>query len=206
MCFNAPVSLTAFIIGAVGSIRLFTLGYKAEALFYFWVVLMQLVEYFLWKNQPCNKTNLRVTNAGMFINHLEPVALWVGILLFSKRELPFLANVLLLFYLLLTIYYTKLFFEKNKLQCTTETPESSPHLHWKWNYGQHYKFYYSVFLLCLIVLSVFGLNNGTINAFMVITSYFVSYLIYSDKHSVGAMWCFFAAFGPWVIPYLNDLI
>ena len=58
MCFNAPVSLTTFLIGIIGSIRLFYLNYKAEAIFYAWVVLMQLIEFFLWRNQPCNKTNL----------------------------------------------------------------------------------------------------------------------------------------------------
>jgi len=206
MCFNAPVSLTTFLIGIIGSLRLFYLNYKAEAIFYAWVVLMQLIEFFLWRNQPCNKTNLILTNIGMLINHLEPIALWVGIILFSKKELPSFVNILLLLYLVLTIYYSKVFFNKNKIECTTETPESSPHLHWKWNYGQSYVIYYAYFLFCLVILSIFGLSNGTINAFIVVASYLISYAIYADKHSVGAMWCFFAAFGPWVIPFLNDLI
>ena len=99
MCFIAPVSLTTFLIGIIGSLRLFYLNYKAEAIFYAWVVLMQLIEFFLWRNQPCNKTNLIVTNIGMLINHLEPIALWVGIILFSKKELPTFVNILLLIYL-----------------------------------------------------------------------------------------------------------
>ena len=74
-----------------------------------------------------------------------------------------------------------LFFNKNKIECTTETPESSPHLHWKWNYGQSYVIYYAYFLFCLVILSIFGLSNGTINAFIVVASYLISYAIYADK-------------------------
>jgi hypothetical protein len=206
MCFNAPVSLTTFLIGIIGSFRLYILNYKPEAIFYAWVVLMQLIEFVLWRNQPCNKTNLFMTNLGMIVNHLEPIALWVGILLFSQKELPFLVNVLMIVFLVTTLYYTRLFLRKNKIKCTTETEESSPHLHWKWNYGPYYIPYYSLFLLCLFVLSVFGLNHGTINALLLVTSYLVSYVLYSDTKSVGAMWCFFAAFGPWLIPLLNDLV
>lgn len=206
MCFNAPVSITTFLIGIIGSIRLYKLNFKAEALFYSWVVLMQLVEYFLWKNQPCNDTNLIVTNAGMLINHLEPIALWIGIILFSEKQLPLPINIILLLYLFITIQYTRTYFQKNKLKCTSPTPESSPHLHWKWNYGKHYQYYYSFFLICLVLLSLYGLKNGSINAFLLVASYLLSYVIYGDKHSVGAMWCLFAAFVPWIIPYLNDLI
>ena len=206
MCFNAPVSLLAFIIGIIGSIRLFMLDYKPEAIFFAWVSLMQVIEFFLWKNQPCNKTNLAVTNIGMFINHMEPIVLWIAILIFSKKELPLPVNIMLMVFLLFTIYYTKIYLTKNKLKCTSETPESSPHLHWKWNYGQNYKLYYGFFLFCLILLSIYGLKQGIVSAFIILLSYFISYVIYGDKHSVGAMWCFFAAFCPYIIPHLHEFI
>jgi hypothetical protein len=167
---------------------------------------MQLVEYFLWKNQPCNNTNLLVTNVGMLINHLEPIVLWIGIILFSDKQLPLLVNIILLLYLFITIQYTREYFKKNKLKCTSPTPESSPHLHWKWNYGKYYQYYYSFFLICLVLLSLYGLKNGAINSLILVSTYLLSFVIYGDKHSIGAMWCLFAAFAPWIIPYLNDLI
>jgi hypothetical protein len=206
MCFNAPVSLLAFIIGIIGSIRLFMLDFKPEAIFFGWVTLMQIIEFFIWKNQPCNKINLAVTNIGMFINHMEPIVLWMAILIFSKKELPLPVNIILMIFLLFTICYTKMYFKKNKIECTTETPTSTPHLHWKWNYGQNYKLYYGFFLFCLILLSIFGLKDGFVSAFILLLSYFVSYVIYGSTHGFGSIWCFIGALSPWIIPTLHALI
>ena len=107
MCFNSRVSIITFIIGILGSINLFNLGYKPESFFYAWVVLMQLIEFFLWRNQPCNETNKKISNLGMFINHMEPIVFWIAILFFHANRLPLWVNLYMLFYLVFTLIYTK---------------------------------------------------------------------------------------------------
>jgi hypothetical protein len=66
MCVNAEISLGTYIVGVLGAAVLYWRVRRAEALFYFWVVQMQLVEFFLWQNQPCiegvnvNRANVEV--------------------------------------------------------------------------------------------------------------------------------------------------
>ena len=66
MCFNATTSLITFTISLMSSIYLLYNGIyknnKNDILFGILVILiglMQLIEYFLWNNQKCNKKNHR---------------------------------------------------------------------------------------------------------------------------------------------------
>lgn len=224
MCFNEKVSLMTYTAGMSGSAALLSLNKLPEALFYGCVSQMQLVDYFLWKNQPCditeknricnkdslvncNKTNKNVTATGIIINHLEPLVLFGGITLFSKKTLPL--SIIILFYIfmiLISIYTIHIFTKEEKTDnnnlCTTVSEESNPHLHWKWN-GESFNYIvYPLFVIILILLSYYGLENGHINAMLVLIGYLVSWKIYGNKRSTGAMWCFMAAFAPWLLYFI----
>jgi len=213
MCFNAPVSLLTYIFGMYFSYILYVKGFKAEAVFYGWVIQMQLIEYFLWKNQPAclsvfsgqnsdniiYKNNIFISKIGIFINHLQPIVLWLVILYFYGR-LPDVINYIMILFGIFTFYYTKNVIESNEV--TIVTPESKPYLHWKWNYGNNHTYYYIYFLMTMILLSLYGLKKGYINASLIIISYTISYLIYEKKHAIGAMWCFSAAFAPLLLAIL----
>ena len=193
MCFNPHVSLATYMIGTLGSFLLYKHGRIPEALFYAWVVQMQLVELLLWKSQDCSQTNVDVSKAGIIINHLEPVMLWLAI----PRTLPVHVQLLMGLYLAATAWYTRKVFTET--QCTTVTPDSAPHLYWRWNEGVNAGPYYGLFLATLVCLSVYGLPSGHLNAMVVLVSFALSYYIYRDKHTVGSMWCFAAAFAPWAL-------
>lgn len=204
MCFNKEVSLVTYFTGMIGAALLFKENYRPEAIFYAWVIQMQLIEYFLWKNQPCNTStntnNVNTTKFGIIVNHMEPIVLWLAILYLSKKKLPSVINYFMFFFILLTILYT--INTLKKIECTTVTDESSPHLHWKWNREEYSGLYYGIFLLALVLVSYYGLEKGNINSLIIFISFMVSYYVYRDKHSVGAMWCFMAAFGPWLLLFL----
>jgi hypothetical protein len=108
MCYNANVSLGTYIIGMIGSIYLYTLNYIPESILYTFVIQMQLIEYFLWKNQECKKTNEITTKLGIIINHLEPIAFYIGILLFSIKTLPLFVHVMVLIYMIIIYNYIHL--------------------------------------------------------------------------------------------------
>jgi hypothetical protein len=206
MCFNAQVSIITYIIGLIGSYQLYKYKFVPEAVFYAWVIQMQLIEYFLWKNQPCSGSNIEpnknISKIGIIVNHFEPIILWLAIIYYSKKKLPNWVHILMIVFCITSYYYTKQVIADN--ECTTVTKESEPHLYWKWNnQGPHYILYYTYFLIALIVLSLYGLQNGHINALLVITSYIFSMMIYRKTHTVGAMWCFAAAFGPFILLYLH---
>lgn len=218
MCFNEKVSLITYLAGLSGSAALLTKNKIPEALFYGWVSQMQLVDYFLWKNQPCeitstnkickkdelvncNKTNNYITGAGIIINHLEPFILFMGIVLYSKKTLPLGIIIFFIIFMVLISLYTIHIFAKDNDDnlCTTVSETSDPHLHWKWNNESYHGIIYILFLIIIIVLSYFGLEKGYINAIIAFIAYIASYIIYKDKKSVGAMWCFGAAFVPWLL-------
>ena len=50
MCFNSEVSLATYFTGLTGCYTLYKMNKVPESLFFGWVVQMQLVDYFLWKN------------------------------------------------------------------------------------------------------------------------------------------------------------
>jgi hypothetical protein len=224
MCFSENVSLATYLTGMSGSAALLSSNKIPEALFYGFVSQMQLVDYFLWKNQPCeitesnricnkeslincNQTNKNVTTAGIIINHLEPLALFGGIVLFSKKTLPL--SVIILFYIfmiVISIYTIYIVTKEEELEekklCTTVSEESNPHLHWKWN-GESFNYIvYPFFIIILILLSYYGLEDGYINATLVVIGYLISWKIYGNKRSTGAMWCFMAAFAPWILYFI----
>ena len=135
------------------------------------------------------------------------------------KRIPALVNLFMAAFTALTAWYTKNIFSDH-LPITAVSEESRPHLHWHWNEGSPALIFYPLFVISLILLSVFGLrrsqNNiaslknsewyfGICNALVVTVSYVWSYLIYGKHHAVGAVWCFMAAFGPYILLYLYDL-
>jgi len=199
MCFNQQVSIATYLIGMIGSWKLLNRGFIITAVFFAWVIQMQLIEFILWRNQTCLETNKRVTRLGILFNHLQPIVLWICILYFSNMKLPLLLNVFMIAFVIFTIHYTYGAYVRAK--CTTVSKESSPHLHWRWNESRNNKEYYASFLLALVLLFTYGVPDGQEVAIITIVSYAISYYVYQDNHSVGAMWCFAAAFAPWIINY-----
>jgi hypothetical protein len=226
MCYSENVSLFTYFTGMAGSAALLTSNKVPEALFYGWVVQMQLVDYFLWKNQPCqiteknkicnkeelvncNDTNKNVTKAGVVINHLEPLILLGGITLFSKKKLPLFVIILFcIFMILISLYTVNIFNQMDKTDnvCTTVSNQSNPHLDWKWNHADFNMIVYPLFLTMLVLLSYYGLENGHINAGMILIGFLTSWKIYGNKRSTGAMWCFMAAFAPWLLYFIYNKI
>jgi hypothetical protein len=162
---------------------------------------MQFIEFLIWNNLECNSFNNYVTKLGIIINHMEPIVLWIGILLFSSKKLHNIIHLLVFIYIIWAIIYTRKVFDKS---CTIITEDSKPHLHWLWNDGENAKIFYAYFLFMFVVLSIYGLENGYLHSVMILLSFVLSYYIYGDKHSVGAMWCFAAAFAPLILYNLYE--
>lgn len=225
MCFNENISLLTFLSGISGSISLATLKLIPESIFFGWVSNMQLIEYFLWKNQPCNITkenkicsdedikkcnniNQYTTTSGIIVNHLEPFIMFISILIFSKKILPLWLIILTcIFLIMISIYTINQIKNKKDIseKCTYVTKESNPHLYWQWNYNNFntiFKFnlyIYLFFLIIIILLSYFGFTYNILSSLIILISYLISYIIYNKKKLTGSMWCLAAAFAPWIL-------
>ncbi|KAF6252720.1 hypothetical protein COO60DRAFT_1643851 [Scenedesmus sp. NREL 46B-D3] len=209
MCFNARVSITTYLVGLAGCAELYRQGRAAEAMFYAWVVHMQLIEFFLWRLQPqCSADpawalgqNALVSKAGLIINHLEPVVLWLAIsyLPQGSRQLPGWMHAVMVGFVLATAEYSRRVLSEQESLVTTVTPESAPHLHWKWNEGRGGGLYYAAFVAVLCALAHYGLAYGRQNTVIIAASFAASFAVYGKQHSVGAMWCFAASLAPWLL-------
>ena len=84
MCVNAKTSITAFILGTIINIAVI-LYFKTNiitiiCIMWEWVIMMQLSEFLIWKDQKCGKINKIGTDMALFFNLTQP--LFVYILLF----------------------------------------------------------------------------------------------------------------------------
>jgi hypothetical protein len=195
MCYSENISITTYIVGLIGCGILIKYNYYVEAVIYFWVIQMQLVEYFIWRNQNCNIVNKNVTKIGLLVNNLEPVVLWLGIYLFSKKILPDWVNYVMIVFVVISLIYS---YQVYGDYCTNVTEESKPYLYWKWNTGKYFEYYYAFFLIVINILCIYGVENGYKAAIIINTLFFTSRMIYSKYNSVGNLWCFATAFAPFI--------
>lgn len=206
MCYSSEVSLLTYSTGMLGCWYLYKSGRKIESIFYAWVIQMQLIEFFLWRNQFGKNSsqsdlvkyaNKVFTYAGILVNHAEPIVLWLAVMYYTKKKLPlWVTSYMLMFTIVISKYTMEVLM---RADYTTVTKESSPHLYWKWNNGDNGKVIYGIFLGALIVLFCQLPKTGKFNAFLATVSFGLSYYIYRDKKVVGSMWCFASAFAPWIL-------
>lgn len=261
MCISAQFSFFAYISALSGCTVLWRKKFRAEAIFYFVVAQMQLVEmvlhltsspllplhppllasppssaFLLTSPHTCGGTltqtqragNLIATNTGIVINHLEPLALWIGIE--YEQGFSYYLTVarhhhsdhhhyyrrsiwkwMCMYMALATIYTASSF--------TTEITRFSEkgdrlfrhkrHLVWAWNSSPYENDqnnlaaigFYGFFLVTLNLLSL-GLMipdcRGSIHATFVTLSFIVAHLISSEGYA-GSLWCLMASFAPWLL-------
>jgi hypothetical protein len=202
MCHSTFASAISFLAGMSGSAALYTYDLTAEAIFFAWVTLMQLFEFVIHVNDSCNWVNVTMTKFAIIVNHTEIIALWIGILIARKRILPHFVNVAMAIFSLTSVLYTSLVITE---ECTIVTEESYPYLYWTWNEKQFAPVFYIFFLGCMAMLSAYGLEFALFHTILTFLSYAISFAIYQTSHSVGSMWCFAAAFTPWITLVFVDV-
>lgn len=226
MCFNATTSLLTFSLTLVTSLYLYYTGYKNNdksdtmtSLLVILIGLMQLIEYFLWKNQNCNFINHFFSLLIMVVLFLQPVLMiiyWYYVNSIKKMDSYPLYYIA--FFSLVTLY-TLYWLNKTKL-CSKPT-NNSCRLVWS-PFTQLYSKNIVLFFLwltlyfigCIIVFTKMSKNFDDILkykfrylflpfTFMVAGLYTIItlglnsvnpfyYLSYSDIF--GSTWCFMAVF------------
>ena len=203
MCYDKQTSITTYIVGSLASIYLILSqnnSYKIAGSFFLFVSQMQLIEYLIWKHKvKCDEYNIKVSNIGSILNHLQPIILYLCIRLFNKdlsKNNIQIMNILLGIYILSALIYSK---DVYPLDCTTLDNEN--HLYWKWNHKNNNISFYLLFLVILVLLSYYGFNKpyNIIFACIIIGTYLLSLYKYKNTKAVGAIWCWFAAIIPSVI-------
>jgi len=202
MCFSEQMSIIAFSVGMIGSILVYSMGKiydKIGGLWFMFVSCMQLVDFFLWRNQTCNRTNYITNIVGIILNHLQPIVLGI-IILFVNTELSY-QDVKTILYILLVYICTMVPYTWQcivKTQCTLKN--NNNHMDWKWNSMHAAIFVYFVYLVTLFLLFYWFVPvYGFLYAFAVVCTLIFSIIFYNKE--IGNMWCFFTIFLP-ILYYL----
>ena len=209
MCFSYESSIISLLVGTISSIFVFLLGGyfdKIVGSWFLYVSLMQGIDAILWKHQTCDNFHKNVTLIGSLLNSSQPFFLVSLFYIFSKdfNMLPSFITILL--YGLYGIFINDFF--KNhpdNYYCTSPRP-GDPHLVWNWTVGEKRILNWLVYLLTLILLAKFGLNEKRGNLFggSILLGLVLSYFMY-PRESIGSLWCFFTALTPPIYLILRKL-
>jgi hypothetical protein len=199
MCFSFEASISAFVLGILGSVLIFRLGTvddKIFGLFFGYVSLMQGIEGVLWKHQKCDDFHKNVTSLGMILNMSQPLFLLFASRLFypSNKNITLLYAIALL-YMSYEIYHFIQFQQTS--HCTTPQKDD-PHLIWSWLNMKDTYITWTVYLSTLFLMFTFGMksiNSGLFAGFGGLITALLSSMFYPGR-SVGSIWCFFTAFIP----------
>lgn len=203
MCFSERVSWLTLASAWSGCLALAAAGephLQALAGFLAWVAAMQMVEAMLWRHPGCSETNGLVSGAGAVINHAEPLVLFVLARCMLRPRSPAAARAALVLvaastavFGALTVQYLRRPLED---RCTRRTPDG---LVWQWNdLGSGTKLYV-LFVAALVATLYAYLPDPWFMIGAVLLTFGASHAMYRNRKMVGSMWCFFAAFLPWVL-------
>lgn len=168
--------------------------------FYLFVSLMQLVEYFIWKDINC-KTGLNMIGAslGPILNHLQPVVmlLLLSYYMKSSKRVPkfglYALNTVYLFYVF--VKYIEYIYNKDNLCVKTN---SCGHINWTWKGKFDYIFYFAV----SIVNSLNYLENTNFMVTFIISYILLFISIFQFNKNIGEFWCLMVT----GVPFANIFI
>jgi hypothetical protein len=194
MCFSEPVSWATWVINVAGVTRAYSTGNaqtKTLALILLYVGSMQAFEALLWRDP----TNKALATTAMLVNHTQPLVFW-GL----SRKLPAKdvnkkkhADMLAAAYAAVATTYT---LQVDDRTLVKETPCG---LQWTWNYGKYAPVMYASYLASVLAtLDAYYDDSKNLSALFLAT-FATSVAIYQDRNMIGSMWCFFAAFLPWLL-------
>ena len=213
MCWNEQISLNTFLFSGFVLLLIiynnaFT-QYKIEELNNKWiylflasVFLMQLTEFFIWRNIKNKYYNSFFTIIAGILLIIQPM---FSIMILSNKDIKY---TLLICYLLVVVYYIIAYnlFTKN----THSIISKSGHLIWLFNDKNKIGHIFWLFWFFFFLFSFFYEKKWS-GLFFAIATLIISYLTYKNDGTIGSMWCwvvnsmmiFYAFYLLIVLPFLE---
>lgn len=182
MCWSAEVSLETFIFSFGVFTFAYLFGFKPKLLFiYFWFFLMQLIEFFLWRNIDDTYWNRFFSLMAFSLLAIQPLAIT---LIISNDVFRMWFLGLYAIYVSLTLYVH--FSEKDKIDYSVNIANNG-HLTWNWvvNYEKIYYIYHIFFAILII-------EKEYVAFFIIFLTNFYSFINYHQHETFSSMWCWTA--------------
>ena len=178
MCWNASVSLNTYIFGLFASSFAYYNGVidLLGFIFYQSILLIQLIEYFIWSKTFSNKL---LSQIALFIIICQPMFNIIKIE--NKPEL--IPYILVAYISIVAIVYT--FIIPLNTVNFSSVPSKNGHLAWNWLDVNIY-----LILIWYIFISVRWIIDG-IYSYLIIVSLLliISIVLYRETNTWGSMWC-----------------
>lgn len=196
MCFSAETSSATFLIGSIASFLIWLRGGQTDRIFAVimgYIVLMQGVEFLLWRHQECDEWHRTVSLAGSWLNLSQPVVAGLLILLLARAPSPWIWVVMASYIAIIVPYMSQY---RESLRCTAPRP-GNPHLVWGWTNMSGNLLMWAAYLATFIGIMYLGMPRETANMFTVVAlvSLGLTTWLY-PRESVGSVWCVVAALAP----------
>ena len=177
MCWNASVSLNTFAFGLFATLFSYYNGeiYILSAMFYLSVIIMQLIEYFVWSETFSNRL---LSQIAFLVIIFQPIFSIISIE--KKPELiPYLLTAYIIFMIIRA-------FTSSLNDCDfSMVPSKNGHLAWKWlNYNLLVILIWYMFLASRLIIDKMYITLILLTIFLII-----SMILYKDTQTWGSMWC-----------------
>ena len=194
MCWNQDISINTFLFACLALSFIFFTNtftkYKTKTfdnplvyLFLLEGVIMQLIEFFLWRNLKNKSMNELLSKIASFFVFIQPITLMLMIPNISiKYTLIFLYFMFYIFYFGYRETYNPIIFHTSI--------GINGHLSWEW---MNYKGYENIFLfiyLLFFVASLLFIKN-TLLCLFVLISLIISLFLYYKYNTFSSMWCWY---------------
>lgn len=203
MCWSANVSISTFTVGVVVNTIILMLAIKYNytslkllCIIWYWVLMMQFCEFFIWKNiYPEFFSKLAYV-----FNVTQILMIAMIFLIFGKdvsQTSKIIAGAILVTYLFVIIFPTN-------TKDDTKVTETNSHLSYPWWSSNVKVWAYFIALFSLSLLLIKPFYYGLACASVIFILLIFSILFY--RKNVPSMWCFFACFFPIIALVLAILI
>lgn len=191
MCWNAEVSLNTFLFSGFVLLliiynntytqyKIKDLNNKWTYVFFLSFILMQLIEFFIWRNVNNPYYNSIFTMLATILLFFQPIA---SMMILTNNKIR---NSLLVIYLTIAVPFMIYRFLTKKIYSEVTTLN---HLHWNmvfYDNSYEHAFFFIWLFFFLFPLFYQGYFYGFL--FGLLTFIIITYKYYKDK-SVGSMWC-----------------
>lgn len=202
MCYSATTSFLTFTVMAISTIYLIYRNYPNDrwvAIVFISAGLMQLLEYFMWKDQYCGRMNHLATMLALLLLLIQPIAILIGAyyfgdLVFNRNKL---APIIWIYGIIIGIFGINwINYASKKRLCSRP---SGIHLDWdfsKWINSPVMKIFWVLYYL---VVLLFFMSHpwylGAIVGILLIGSLLFS-VFYVKNRAWKSWWCWVVNFIP----------
>jgi hypothetical protein len=219
MCFSETASLIAFFVGIAGQFALASkqdAQSKALALSLTSITIIQLYEYFLWRN-PCTTNpnlNKNLSRLTMITIVLQPLYVLLSLMYVAKsisiHKNPVLLTAAVVYTILAIIEVTS---KWKNVTCSEPAgvavsgdacTSTSCGLNWEFvdEFSSFFWALYIGLLVSALYRGVAPVKTGLLVDAFILGSYGVTIALHQKQRSLASHWCFYSVALPWIFYFL----